>query len=113
MSTCGEDKDEEETENGKTVWRRPTSGYSMSGFCTVFNSASQSYSRSLANSGAQGCPISVPRSMIIFLACPDANLKNGLNEKSAFTAPVMAFMAGVPSGTADVVVVGVVVWLRL
>lgn len=37
MSICGEDKDEEEIENGKIVWRRFIFGYFMLGFCIVFN----------------------------------------------------------------------------
>jgi hypothetical protein len=78
-----------------------TSGYSKSLSWTTFNAESQSWSRSLHNSGSHGCPISVPLRIIICLAVAEANRKKGLKEKRELTTPVARFMAGVPSSADD------------
>jgi hypothetical protein len=78
-----------------------TSGYSKSLSWTTFNAESQSWSRSLHNSGSHGCPISVPLRIIICLAVAEANRKKGLKEKRELTTPVARFMAAVPSSADD------------
>ncbi len=78
-----------------------TSGYSKSLSWTTFNAESQSWSRSLHNSGSHGCPISVPLRIIICLAVAEANRKKGLKEKRELTTTVARFMAGVPSSADD------------